>query len=47
MANVWMPNWQYDVVCASSAVADQIDERFHVGLARSVRLASTRRGSGN
>jgi hypothetical protein len=29
-ANVWMPNWQFDVVCVASDVADQIQRSFNV-----------------
>lgn len=31
-AEVWMPNWLYDVVCVSAAVADEISGRFAVDL---------------
>lgn len=31
-ANLWMPNWQFDVVCVSSDVADAIRDRFAVTL---------------
>jgi len=31
-ADVWMPNWRYDVVCVSARVAADITERFSVDL---------------
>jgi len=31
-AEVWMPNWLYDVVCVSAQVAADISERFNVDL---------------
>lgn len=31
-AEVWMPNWLFDVVCVSARVASDITERFNVGL---------------
>jgi len=31
-AEVWMPNWLFDVVCVSARVADEINERFAVRL---------------
>lgn len=31
-AEVWMPNWLFDVVCVSESVADDIKERFEVDL---------------
>ncbi|KAA1423164.1 hypothetical protein [Nocardioides antri] len=31
-ADVWMPNWLFDVVCVSAAVADSIEDRFAVDL---------------
>jgi hypothetical protein len=32
-ADVWMPNWLFDVVCVSAAVAADIQKRFVVDLA--------------
>lgn len=31
-ADVWMPNWRYDVVCVSARLATEITERFNVNL---------------
>lgn len=31
-ADVWMPNWLYDVVCVSARVAADVTERFNVTL---------------
>lgn len=31
-ADVWMPNWLFDVVCVSERVAADISERFNVDL---------------
>lgn len=31
-AEVWMPNWRFDVICASERLAADISERFDVGL---------------